>query len=261
MNEADTCRKFVLPLLQAADWDSEPYSIAEQRCFTNPLGRIRVVGGKVVRSGVKRADYLLRYRPDFPIAVVEAKANYKSPGDGLSQAKDYAQILDLKFAYSTNGTGIVEFDFIKGIEQNIERFPTPAELWSRLRGKDSISAQVSERLLAPLFHDPDRPLRYYQQVAVHRVMDAILRGKKRALLTMATGTGKTAVAFQICHVLWSTRWNRANDPVKRPKILFLSDRNILVDDPKDKTFAPFGDARHKIENDEVVKSREMYFAT
>jgi type I restriction enzyme R subunit len=124
MNEADTCRKYVVPLLQAAGWENAPFSIAEQRYFTNPKGRIRVIGGRIIRGKPKRSDYLLRYRPDFPIAVVEAKADYKTPGAGLSQAKENAEILDLKFAYSTNGKGIVEFDYTTGIERNVDSFPT-----------------------------------------------------------------------------------------------------------------------------------------
>jgi len=261
MNEADTCRKYVVPLLQAAGWEIAPFSIAEQRVFTNPKGRVRIVGGKVIRGKPKRSDYLLRYRPDFPIAVVEAKADYKTPGAGLSQAKEYAEILDLKFAYSTNGKGIVEFDYTTGIERSVDSFPTAGELWSRLNGAAPLPAPSQERVLAPFHPDPERPPRYYQQIAINRSVDSIMRGKNRILITMATGTGKTVVAFQICYKLWSTRWNRSNDPVKRPKILFLADRNILVDDPKDKTFVTFGDARHKIENGEAVKSREMYFAT
>lgn len=261
MNEADTCRKYVVPKLQAAGWEDAPYSIAEQRYFTNPKGRIRIIGGKVIRGDPKKSDYLLRYRADFPIAVVEAKADHKTPGAGLSQAKEYAKILDLKFAYSTNGKGIVEFDYLTGIEKNIDSFPTPQELWIRLNATAPLPASSEEKVLAPYFHDPERLPRYYQQVAINRAVDAIIRGKSRILITMATGTGKTVVAFQICYKLWTTRWNRSNDPVKRPKILFIADRNILVNDPKDKTFAPFGDARHQIENGEAIKSREMYFAT
>lgn len=261
MNEADTCRKYVVPLLQAAGWEKPPFSIAEQRVFTNPKGRIRIIGGKIIRGKPKRSDYLLRYRPDFPIAVVEAKPDYKTPGAGLSQAKEYAEILDLKFAYSTNGKGIVEFDYTTGLERNIESFPTADELWARLNRVAPLPAISEAEVLAPFYPDPERPPRYYQQIAIHRAVDAIVRGEKRILITMATGTGKTVVAFQICFKLWSTHWNRSNDPVKRPKILFLADRNILVDDPKDKTFIPFGDARHKIENGDAVKSREMYFAT
>ncbi len=261
MNEADTCRKYVVPSLQAAGWENAPYSIAEQRYFTNPKGRIRIVGGKVIRGDPKKSDYLLRYRPDFPIAVVEAKADYKTPGAGLSQAKEYADILDLKFAYSTNGKGIIEFDYTTGIEKSVDSFPTPEELWARLNGVAPLPVLSQEKVLAPYFNDVERPPRYYQQVAINRAVNSIVRGDKRILITMATGTGKTVVAFQVCYKLWTTRWNSSNDPVKRPKILFLADRNILVDDPKDKTFTPFGDARHKIEDGEAIKSREMYFST
>lgn len=260
MNEADTCRKYIVPKLQAAGWDAEPYCLTEQRTFTNPKGRIRIVGGKIVRGEPKRADYILGYRRDFPIAVVEAKADYMTPGAGLGQAKGYAEILGLKFAYSTNGTGIVEFDFTTGIERSVESFPTPEDLWTRLNGDHPLPEEAKSKLLTPNFVDPDRHPRYYQQIAINRALEAVMRGKRRILITMATGTGKTVVAFQVCYKLWSARWNRSNDPVKRPKILFLADRNILVDDPKDKTFVPFGDARHKIENGEIVKSREMYFA-
>lgn len=260
MNEADTCRKYIVPKLQAAGWDRPPFHLAEQRTFSNPKGPIKIVGGDVVRGEPKRADYLLGYRSDFPIAVVEAKANYKAPGAGLGQAKRYAELLGLKFAYSSNGTGILEFDFITGLEREIEAFPTPQELWSRLEGDDPLPAPEKDKLLTPYYKDPDRQPRYYQLVAINRAVEGVMRGKNRMLITMATGTGKTIVAFQICYKLWSARWNRTSDPVKRPKILFLADRNILVDDPKDKTFVPFGNARHKIENGEVVKSREMYFA-
>ena len=261
MNEADTCRKYVVPKLQVAGWENSPYSIAEQRYFTNPKGRIRIIGGQVIREYPKKSDYLLRYRSDFPIAVVEAKADYKTSGAGLSQAKEYAEILDLKFAYSTNGKGIIEFDYLTGIERIIDSFPTPEELWTRLNGAEPLPDPSQEKVLAPYFQDPEHPTRYYQQIAINRAVDHIVRGKNRILITMATGTGKTLVAFQICYKLWTTGWNRSNDPVKRPKILFLADRNILVDDPKDKTFVAFGDARHKIENGEAIKSREMYFAT
>ncbi|MCC5839873.1 MAG: DEAD/DEAH box helicase family protein [Opitutales bacterium] len=260
MNEADTCRKYVVPGLQSSGWDAEPHCLTEQRTFTNPKGRIRIVGGKIVRGEPKRADYLLGYRRDFPMAVVEAKADYMTPGAGLGQAKGYAEILGLKFAYSTNGTGIVEFDFTTGIERSLDAFPTPEELWARLNGENPLPAEAKAKLLTPNYIDPDRPPRYYQQIAINRAVEAVMRGKRRILITMATGTGKTVVAFQVCYKLWTARWNCSNDPVKRPKILFLADRNILVDDPKDKTFVPFGDARHKIENGEVVKSREMYFA-
>ncbi|MDD5092796.1 MAG: DEAD/DEAH box helicase family protein [Dehalococcoidia bacterium] len=254
--EADTCRKYVLPKLYAAGWNDD--QINEQRSFTD--GRIVVAGTKVWRRPQKRADYLLRYRSNLMIAVVEAKASHKVPGDGLQQAKEYAQILDLQFAYSTNGHGIVEHDFLTGKESNIDTFPSPDDLWKRLKGHIGLKqAEEQQRFLAPSLPVPGKPLRYYQEIAINRVIRAVLSGQPRVLVNMATGTGKTDVAFHICWKLWSTRWNRTGQP-RRPRILYLSDRSILVDDPKDKQFAPFGDARWKIEG-EAIKSREIYFAT
>ena len=257
LTEADTCRKYVLPKLISAGWDEEPHSFTEQRTFTD--GRIIVTGGKIRRGKQKRADYLLRYTRDFLIAVVEAKANYLKPSTGLQQAKDYAEILGLKFAYATNGKGIVEFDFITGKETELGIFPTPAELWGRLRKSERLNDEQANLLLTPFFIQAGQRPRYYQEIAINRAVQCILKGKRRVLITMATGTGKTLVAFQICWKLWSSRWNRTGEYL-RPKILYIADRNILIDDPKDKTFIPFGDARHKIENGEVIKSREMYFA-
>ncbi len=258
INEADTCRKYVLPKLIAAGWDNDPRSFTEQKTFTD--GRIVLVGEKIRRRPQKRADYLLRYTRDFVIAVVEAKAAYKSISDGLQQAKEYAAILDLKFAYATNGHGIVEFDFFTGQERHLETFPAPDELWKRLCiGEKLKDATAADRLLTPYNHLSGKTPRYYQDIAINRTVQAILQNKPRILLTMATGTGKTVVAFQICWKLWQARWNRTGE-YRRPKILYLADRNILIDDPKDKIFTPFGDARWKIENGEVNKGREMYFA-
>ncbi len=156
---------------------------------------------------------------------------------GFTQAKEYAEMLGLKFAYASNGHGIVEFDALTGLEQERTDFPTPEELWTRLHAAAPLTAQAQQRLLAPSYHDGSRPLRYYQEIAVNRVLEAVLRGQRHVLLTMATGTGKTLVVFQICWKLWSSRWNRTGEH-RRPRILYLADRNILVDDPKDKTFTP-----------------------
>lgn len=257
MNEADTCRKYVVPKLQAAGWENDPHSLTEQKSFTD--GRIIVVGNRARRQAQKRADYLLRYTRDFPLAVVEAKAAYKSPGAGLQQAKDYATVLGLKFAYATNGHGIVEFDFLSGLEREVSEFPTPGDLWARLRGAEQLTEEAAERLLTPGYSVLGKSPRYYQEIAINRAVQAVLQGQRRVLLTMATGTGKTLVAFQICWKLWSSRWNRTGDH-RKTRILFLADRNILVDDPYAKMFAPFGDARAKIEAGNAVKSREMYFA-
>ncbi len=258
MNEADTCRKLVVPKLQEAGWDDRPHAINEQRTFTD--GRIVFVGGKARRGKQKRADYVLRYSPDFPIAVVEAKARYRHAADGLQQAKDYAEVLGLKFAYATNGAEIVEFDYTTGIERILDAFPGPGELWARQRAAEGLDDPVAaERLLTPNFPDRAKPLRYYQEIAVNRAVQAVLQGRNRILLTLCTGAGKTAVAFQISWKLWSARWN-GKGVNRTPKILFLADRNVLVDDPMAKDFSPFGDARHKIAGGIAVKSRDMYFA-
>jgi type I restriction enzyme, R subunit len=254
LNEADTCRTYVLPKLYNAGW--EDTQISEQKSFTD--GRIMLAGNRAFRRPQKRADYLLRYRRDFPIAVVEAKAVYRTAGDGLQQAKAYAQILGLKFAYATNGHSIIEHDFLTGLDNELQGFPTHSELWARLSAAEKISEEVGNRLLTPYYHLSGKSPRYYQEIAINLAVLSILQGGKRVLLTLATGTGKTIVAFQICWKLTNSLWNRTGEH-RRPRILYLADRNILVDDPKDKTFAPFGDARHKIEG-EAVKSREMYFA-
>src|SRR5262245_33496906 len=127
--EADTCRKFVVPKLQAAGWDNDPRSIAEQRTITD--GRVIPVGKGFVRKPPKRVDYLLRYTRDFPLAVVEAKASYKVATDAVQQARTYAEMLGLKFAYATNGKEIIEIDYFKGTEVRIADFPRPEELWQR----------------------------------------------------------------------------------------------------------------------------------
>lgn len=256
-NEADTCRKLVIPRLLTAGWDTEPHSFTEQRTFTD--GRIVVTGDKIRRRPQKRADFILRYTRDFSLAVIEAKASYKTAGDGFQQAKEYAEILGLPFAYATNGDEILEFDYTTGVESLLAEFPSPADLWARYRSHSGIGEEAASNLLAPAHRQSGRTLRYYQEIAINRTIEAVLKGQRRILLTMATGTGKTEVAFQVCWKLWNTRWNRTGGH-HRPKILFLADRHVLVDDPKDKTFAPFGEARFKIESSKVVKSREMYFA-
>ncbi len=258
MSEADTCRKYVLPKLYNVGWTDG--QIAEQREFTD--GRIFVQqSSDAKRKKKKRADYLLRYTRDFAIAVVEAKASDKSPYDGLQQAKEYAEILGLKFAYATNGVNIVEFDYTTGKLQEIDTFPSPQELWGRWQISEDLTGEEQLKcLLTPFNLISGKTPRYYQEIAINRAVQAIVQGQKRVFLTMATGTGKTVVAFQICWKLWSARWNRSEE-YRRPKLLFLADRNILVDDPKDKTFTPFEDARWKLEGGVVQKGREIYFST
>lgn len=254
--EADTCREFVTPGLVAAGWGEHPYSIGEQRTFTQ--GRITVAGGKVRHGKQKRADYLLYYRRDFPIAVVEAKELSTSAQNGVQQAREYAEILGLKFAYATNGQEIIEIDYITGLERRVERYPTPEELFARLTSATRMPESAKQHLLEPFNLISNKVPRYYQQIAINRVVEAILLGEKRVLVTLATGTGKTCVAFQVCWKLWNSRWNQKGE-YRRPKILFLADRNILVDDPMAKMFAPFGDARHKVSGGNISQGRDMYF--
>jgi type I restriction enzyme R subunit len=247
-NEADTCRDYVVPKLREAGWSDD--QIVEQKYFTD--GRIVTTGDKHFRKPGKKADYILRYKPDLMVAVVEAKAIYKEPAAGLQQAMEYAEILELKFAYSTNGRGIVEHNYLTGLDTELDNFPSSGELWSRLKGELGFSNEKDiQDFLFPFFrgigaHTP----RYYQEIAINKAVQAFLQGNKRILICMATGTGKTTVAFQIIWKLWKTH------RVKR--VLYLADMNILADQAKDKTFYPLGDALHKIQK-KAVKSREIYF--
>jgi type I site-specific restriction endonuclease len=176
--EADTCRKYVLPKLYAAGWADD--QISQERYFTD--GRIVPVGKGHVRKPGKRADYLLSYRPDMPIAVVEAKADYKTPGAGMQQAMDYAQILGLKFAYATNGHGIEEYDFTTGKQTSLDGFPSPEELWRRLRDDQKLTSDAdAEDLLFPFNRElrnadgsVKRP-RYYQEIAINRAVQAVIQ--------------------------------------------------------------------------------------
>lgn len=284
-SEADTCRKFVIPKLRDSKWSDD--QIMEQGVFT--AGRIIVIGRKGKRDKAKRFDYLLRYSKDFPIAIIEAKSTLKKAYDGLQQAKEYADILGLNYCYSTNGKEIIEYDFSTGLSTQIENFPTPDELYKRLKDKeqktkDIIKVENSELvvkpefpnlyykqdltqneeknqiLLKPFYPNPDKQIRYYQRIAINKATLAVLEGKKRILLTLATGTGKTTIAFQIIYKLWNNRWNKTNEH-RKPKILFLADRTILIDDPMSKDFAIFGDARCLLNTENFTTGREIYFAT
>lgn len=256
LTEADTCRERVTPALLAAGWGVSPCSIGEQHAIT--AGRIVLVGGKPRRGKQRRADYILYLRRDFPIAVVEAKEAGVPAENGVQQAREYAEMLGLRFAYATNGRRIIEIDYDTGTEREIERYPSPDELWARRSSGTQLPAPSTKHWLEPYNLASGKIPRYYQDIAINRVIEAILRGQQRVLVTLATGTGKTCVAFQVCWKLWNSRWNRTGE-YRRPKILFLADRNILVDDPKDKMFAPFGDARHKISSADPSQARDMYF--
>ena len=247
--EADTCRTYIVPKLHTAGWDDE--YITEQMVLTR--GRIVPIGDRHTRKEGLRPDYTLFIRQNIPIAVVEAKAEYAHPGKGLQQAIQYAEMLDVKFAYSSNGKGIVEHDFITGMERDLDSFPTPDELWGRLKGtfKFEDKKDETDSLSAYWEEVGGKKPRYYQQVAINKAVNAVLEGQNRILLTMATGTGKTFVAFQIVWRLWKSK--------RKKRILYLADRNVLIDQAKDRTFSPMGQALHKIKG-KATKSREVYFA-
>jgi type I restriction enzyme R subunit len=259
VTEQETRTRLINPRLAEAGW--QPDRILEERTITP--GRISVAGQKGRRKSneARRPDFILEYAEDLPIAIVEAKEAGSGTAPGMQQAKEYASLLDLKFAYSTDGHGIREFDAIVGIERELTTFPSPAELWKRLNaGATDMAEKVERHVLAPTNRTSGRPLRYYQQIAVNRVVHAVASGKPRVLLCMATGTGKSMTAFQICWKLWTSAWNKKGSLARKPRILFLADRNILIEQPYDNEFAPFGDARHKIESSRVTLGREMYFA-
>jgi type I restriction enzyme R subunit len=259
--EKDTCRDYVLPLLKAAGWSDD--QIVEQ--FPITAGRVITVGRKHRRGDALRADYVLEYEPGAPVAVVEAKREYAIPGKGLQQAKNYAQLLDLPFAYSTNGKGIVEDDRDTGLETDkLIAFPSPDELWSRFRSwKGIVDDSVADGLLLPFnraLRNPDGTVkepRYYQRTAINRAVQAILAGDTRLLLTLATGTGKTFVAMQIVWKLWQSHWREG----RKPRILYLADRNVLVDQPIEREFVPaFGEGPIWKLKGEAKAGREIYFA-
>lgn len=234
--EADTCRGYVLPRLKDAGWTED--QIVEQYRITD--GRIVKVGSKHRRGEALRADYVLEYEPGVPIGVVEAKREYSTPGEGMQQAKNYAQLLDVPFAYSTNGVSIVEDDRNTGIERaNLSAFSSPDVLWARYREWKGIKDEsAADGLLLPFnrsLRNADGTVkepRYYQRTAINRAVEDILAGDKRLLLTMATGTGKTFVSMQIVWKLWNSQWVHG----RHPRVLYLADRNVLVDQPIEREF-------------------------
>jgi type I restriction enzyme R subunit len=264
--EKDTCRDYVVPALRRAGWTAdqivEQYPVTDGRIVPRPHGAKR--GRTHRRERELRADYLLEYEPGFAVAVVEAKRAHKLAADGLQQAKRYAELLDLPLAFATNGRGIVEHDYDTGREQDLTDFPSPAALLARFRAWKGITEdRVASDLLLPFNRDLRTPSgavkepRYYQRVAIERALEAILRDQRpRVLLTMATGTGKTFVALQLIWKLWTSSWRGD----RKPRFLYLADRNILVDQPIAREFRPvFGDAIWKLQGD-VKHGREVYFA-
>lgn len=261
LSEQDIRTKYITPAIIAAGWDSD-LQLREEVSFTK--GKITVRRKVVNRGEQKRADYILYWKPNIPIAIVEAKDNNHAVADGMEQAINYSNILDVPFVFTSNGDGFVFYD--KTIsddnvqtELTLSEFPSPEYLWNKYKSykgiPDSADKIVSQEYY---FNSNDkRKPRYYQCIAVNRVIEAIANGESRILLTMATGTGKTYTAFQIVYRLWKAR-------VKK-RILFLADRNVLVDDPMKKDFKFFNADNNnrrmtKIKNKQVDKAFEVYFA-
>jgi type I restriction enzyme, R subunit len=252
LSERDICTKFINPAIVQGGWDIQR-QVREEYAFTD--GRVIVRGNLTSRGKKKRADYLLFYQPNLPIAIVEAKDNKHSMGAGMQQAINYGSILDVPFVYSSNGDGFIEHDMMTGLEREIrmDEFPSPIELWKRYKEFHGIDNKQEEIITEPYyFSEGDKTPRYYQVVAINRTVEAIAKGQDRLLLVMATGTGKTYTAFQIIHRLWKSK--------QKKKVLFLADRNILVDQTMTNDFKPFGNVMTKIENRTMDSSYQIYLA-
>ncbi|MBN1471085.1 MAG: DEAD/DEAH box helicase family protein [Syntrophaceae bacterium] len=255
LSERDICTKYITPALQSAGWDIKT-QIREEVTFT--AGRIHVKGNITQRGKKKRADYILYYKPNIPIAVIEAKDNNHAIGDGIQQALEYADILDLPFVYSSNGVGFLEHDKTQNIGKievaiPLEQFPSPNELWERFKKVRAIPDEKEEVVTQEYYYEINgKKPRYYQRVAINKSIEAIVSGQNRVLLVMATGTGKTFVAFQIIWRLWKAGLKK--------RILFLADRNILVDQTMTNDFRPFEKVMTKITGRKIDKSFEVYMA-
>lgn len=252
MSEEDIKLKFITPALENAGWD-KMRQIKMEYAFTD--GRVIVRGKLVARGSKKRADYLLSYKPNLPLAIVEAKDNKHSVGDGMQQAIAYAQTLDVPFVYSSNGDGFLEHDMKNGTEREIplDQFPSPEELWRRYVGEEQFTPEQESLITEPYYFQPgDKSPRYYQRIAINKTIEAIARGQNRILLVMATGTGKTYTAFQIIH--------RLHQSGRMKKILYLADRNILIDQTMGEDFKPFEKVMTKVEAKHLDSSYEIYMA-
>lgn len=255
LSERDICTKLITPAIEAEGWDIQT-QMREEVYFTK--GQVIVRGKTIKRGEAKRADYILFYKPNIPIAIIEAKDNNHSVGDGMQQALDYAEILDVPFAFSSNGDAFLAHDrtgtaAVVEEELRLDAFPAPAVLWDRYCQWKNF-AEPQRNVVSQDYHADasDKTPRYYQQIAINRTIEAIANGQDRILLVMATGTGKTYTVFQIIWRLWKSG--------AKKRILFLVDRNILADQTRINDFKPFGSAMTKITKRTVDKSYEIYLA-
>jgi type I restriction enzyme R subunit len=256
LSERDICTKFITPALEKAGWDTQ-LQILEEVSFTD--GKIYVRGKITARGTRKRADYILYYKPNIPIAIIEAKDNNHSVRAGIQQGLDYSRILDIPCVFSSNGDGFLFHDRTAtdgNIESEIglEEFPTPEQLWDKYKKYKGITTPEAEKIASQdyYFDGTNRKPRYYQQIAVNRTVEAIAGGQNRILLVMATGTGKTYTAFQIIHRLWKSG--------AKKRILFLADRNALIDQTRRGDFKHFKDKMTVVKHRQIDKSFEIYLA-
>lgn len=256
LSERDICTKFITPAIEKSGWNKLT-QLLEEVSFTD--GKIYVRGRLTARGIRKRADYILYYKPNIPIAIVEAKDNKHSVRAGIQQALDYAKILDIPCVFSSNGDGFIFHDRTATdgnveTELDIDSFPTPEELWQKYKKYKGIETPEAEKVVAQdyYFDGSGRSPRYYQQIAVNRTVEAIAKGQDRILLVMATGTGKTYTAFQIIHRLWKSG--------AKKRILFLADRNALIDQTRRGDFKHFKDKMTVVKHRMIDKSYEVYLA-
>mgnify|MGYP003606867727 CR=1 FL=1 len=252
INEENTKLRFITPAIENSGWDKQTQIDCEYS-FTD--GQIVVRGKIYTRGSRKKVDYLLSYKKNLPIAIIEAKDNTKTASHGIQQALNYAELLDVPFVYSSNGKSFFEHDRITGIEREIplNEFPTPDELWKRFKSEKNIDSQKEKIITEPYyFKIGDKSPRYYQRIAINKTVEAVASGQNRILLVMATGTGKTFTAFQIIHRLYTGGLKK--------KILYLADRNILIDQTIQNDFKPFSKIITKVENKKLDSSYEIYMS-
>ncbi len=256
LSERDICTKFITPAVEKSGWNRLT-QLLEEVSFTD--GKIYVRGKLTARGNQKRADYILYYKPNIPIAIIEAKDNKHSVRAGIQQALEYAQILDIPCVFSSNGDGFLFHDRTAtdvNIETEIglEDFPSPEQLWEKYKIYKGIATPTAEKIASQdyYFDGSNRKPRYYQQIAVNRTVEAIANGQNRIILVMATGTGKTYTAFQTIHRLWKSG--------AKKRILFLADRNALIDQTRRGDFKHFKDKMTVVKHRQIDKSYEIYLA-
>ena len=256
LSERDICTKYITPAIENSGWDKHT-QLLEEVSFTD--GKIYVRGKLTARGTRKRADYILYYKPNIPIAIIEAKDNKHSVGAGMQQALEYAKILDIPCVFSSNGNGFLFHDRTASdgnleTELEMDMFPSPDALWEKYKKYKGIETLEAEKVVSQdyFFDASGRQPRYYQQIAINRTVEAIAKGQDRILLVMATGTGKTYTAFQIIHRLWKSG--------AKKRVLFLADRNALIDQTRRGDFKHFKDKMTVVKHRMIDKSYEVYLA-